>query len=63
MLNCKLTKMRLVNLRYPFFNFKLIRNIMYQMKSLKDFLIPPNRAIEKFHFSEYAIRLQTQRQI
>ena len=63
MLNYKLTKMRMVNLRNPFFNLKLIRNIMYQMKLLKDFLIPPNRVIEKFHFSEYVIRLQIQRQI
>ena len=33
------------------------------MKSLKDFLIPPNRALERFQFSEYVIRLQIQRQI
>ena len=39
-------------------NFKLIRYIMHQMKSLKDSFITPSRALEIFHYPGYVIRLQ-----
>ena len=36
---------------------------MYQIKSLRDFFIPPNRAIETSRYPGYVIRLQKGRQI
>ena len=42
-------------------NFELIRNIMHQMKSLRNSSIPPPRAIETYHYPGYVIRLQKER--
>ena len=42
-------------------NAKLLNNIMYQLKSLRDTFIPPMK--EAFHFQEYVIRLQKEGQI
>ena len=36
-------------------NFKLLRNIMHQTKSLRDSFIPPQGAIETFHYPGYVI--------
>ena len=44
-------------------NFELIRNIMHQMKSLRDYFRPPQRAIETPHWTGYVIRLQKERRI
>ena len=44
-------------------NFELIRNIMHQVKSLRDSFIPPQRTIETFQYPRYVIRLQKERRI
>ena len=43
--------------------FELIRNIMHQMKSLRDSFISPQRAIETLHCPGYVIRLQKERRM
>ena len=43
--------------------FELIRNIMHQMKSLRDSFIPPQRAIHTLHYPGYVKRLQKERRI
>ena len=44
-------------------NFELIRNIMHQMESLRDFFIPPQGAINTLHYPGYVIRLKKERPI
>ena len=36
---------------------------MHQMKSLRDTFIPPQRAVDTFHYLGYVIRLQKKRRI
>ena len=42
-------------------NFELIRNVMHQLKSLRDYFIPQRREIDTSHYPGYVKRLQKER--
>ena len=54
----KRAKFKKILLFFKTINFELRRNIMLQMKSLRDSSIPPERAIETFHYPGYVIQLK-----